>query len=210
MLPKGYMSETGIKTFDDICDGEECAGQTKEACSKTLPCGHPCLGYIRERNCLPCLSEQCALKASSELHGENENSYCSLCYVEVLSEAPCTRSKCGHIFHHKCLRKRLELKWETARITFRFCECPLCNQWLQLPEESPLSKLLQGFTALHLKVKEKALKRLLHEGANKDAPLSDPSSPYYKSEEKYALTIYAYFQCFQCQEPYFGGRKSCA
>lgn len=47
VLPKGYMSETGIKTFDDICDSDECTSLTKEACSKMLACGHPCYGYIR-------------------------------------------------------------------------------------------------------------------------------------------------------------------
>lgn len=25
VLPKGYMSETGIKTLDDICESEECS-----------------------------------------------------------------------------------------------------------------------------------------------------------------------------------------
>lgn len=176
------MNETGIKTFDDICDSEECTAQTREACSKTHPCGHPCYGYIREKSCLPCLNEKCAVMKSEELHGENENSYCSLCYVEVLSEAPCIRSTCGHIFHFKCLKKRLELKWETARITFRFCECPLCNKWLELPQESPLSKVIQAFKLLFNKIKEKAIKRLAHEEANKDAVLKDPASPYYKNQ----------------------------
>lgn len=46
-LPKGYMSESGIKTFDDICDSVECSKQMKNACSKRLPCGHSCLGIIK-------------------------------------------------------------------------------------------------------------------------------------------------------------------
>jgi hypothetical protein len=91
------------------------------------------------------------------------------------------RSKCGHIFHFKCLKKRLELKWETARIIFRFCECPLCNQWLELPEESPLTKVLLAFKGLLAKIKDKSMKRLTHEGASKDEVLRDPASPYYKN-----------------------------
>lgn len=101
------MSESGIKTFDDICDAADCRDQMKEACSKVHSCGHSCSGIIREKTCLPCLKGDCALKASAELHGENEDSYCSLCYVESLSEAPCIQSQCGHIFHLKCLRKRI-------------------------------------------------------------------------------------------------------
>jgi RCR-type E3 ubiquitin transferase len=58
------MSETGIKALDDICDSEECSAQSREACGKTHPCGHPCYGYIREKNCLPCLSEKCAVAKS--------------------------------------------------------------------------------------------------------------------------------------------------
>jgi hypothetical protein len=26
----------------------------------------------------------------------------------------------------------------------------------------------------------------------------------------YALAIYAYFECYKCKKPYFGGRKNCA
>lgn len=54
------------------------------------------------------------------------------------------------------------------------------------------------------------MKRLVHEKEDKDSKLTDSTSVYFKNPEKYALTIYAYFECFQCNEPYFGGRKSCA
>lgn len=55
-LPLGYTSETGIKGFDDICDGEECSKIVRTACSKRLKCGHSCYGFIKEKKCLPCLS----------------------------------------------------------------------------------------------------------------------------------------------------------
>jgi hypothetical protein len=41
----------------------------KEACSKRLACGHSCGGMIKEKNCLPCLKEECAKKKADELHG---------------------------------------------------------------------------------------------------------------------------------------------
>jgi hypothetical protein len=48
----------------------------------------------------------------------------------------------------KCLQKRIELKWGGPRINFRFCECPLCNKWLELPEDLSLSKDLKKFKIL--------------------------------------------------------------
>lgn len=44
----------------------------------------------------------------------------------------------------------------------------------------------------------------------KDPKLTDPKSLFYQKPTDYAMTIYAYFQCFKCKKPYFGGRKSCA
>ena len=44
----------------------------------------------------------------------------------------------------------------------------------------------------------------------KDEKLTDKKSPYYGKPSEYAMAIYAYFQCFKCKKPYFGGRKNCA
>lgn len=101
MLPKGYMSSIGIKAFDDVCDAVECRKATKNACSKIHKCRHPCMGYINEKECLPCLRESCA-KGKVE-HGQDEDSFCSICYIEDLKASPCVKSKCGHIFHYACL-----------------------------------------------------------------------------------------------------------
>jgi len=37
------------------------------------------------------------------------------------------------------------------------------------------------------------MKRLKHENEDKSDKLTDPKSPYFKDEIKYAMTIYAYF-----------------
>ena len=97
-LPKGYTSNLGIKSFDDICKKKDCEKLSKKACSKIHKCNHPCLGYIREKNCLPCLHEKCATGLVK--HDQNEDSYCSICFVEDLKAKPCVQSACGHIFHY--------------------------------------------------------------------------------------------------------------
>lgn len=55
-----------------------------------------------------------------------------------------------------------------------------------------------------------SIQRLKFEGCDKDQKLKDPKSPYYQKPNEYAMAIYAYFECFKCKNPYFGGRKNCA
>ena len=52
--------------------------------------------------------------------------------------------------------------------------------------------------------------RLKFEELEKSDPkLQDTTSPYYGKANEYAMIIYAYFMCFKCKNPYFGGRKDC-
>jgi Ring finger domain len=80
------------------------------ACLVTLKCGHRCCGVKGEKNCLPCLHEDCA-KNDKSLNGITGEEFCNICYVEGLINAPVIRSKCGHMFHYQCLKKKLEMKW---------------------------------------------------------------------------------------------------
>lgn len=88
-----------------------------------------------ELKCPPCLFEECASK-NPDLKGVTGKEFCNICFVEELQNAPVIQSKCGHIFHYECLRKKLEVKWLSPRIVFNFCLCPLCKAWLELPPDS--------------------------------------------------------------------------
>jgi E3 ubiquitin-protein ligase MYCBP2 len=132
-------SRSGIRALEDICPKKECQEVSKSACSKMLPCGHSCKGFAGEKKCMPCLEEKCAA-ANPELMGQKGEDYCPICYVEALDAAPCLRSACGHIFHYRCIAKRVEIRWLGPRILFNFCACPLCKRWIQLAEENPLHK----------------------------------------------------------------------
>jgi E3 ubiquitin-protein ligase MYCBP2 len=55
----------------------------------------------------------------------------------------------------------------------------------------------------------KSAERAKHEGLDKDARLKDPSDRFYNNLKAYSIFKLAYFQCFKCKNPYFGGMKDC-
>lgn len=55
-----------------------------------------------------------------------------------------------------------------------------------------------------------ALERLKYEDCDKDKKLTERNSPYFNKPNEYSMAIYAYFMCYKCKNPYFGGRKNCA
>ena len=100
------------------------------SCKKKHACGHDCNGFAGERQCLPCLKPECAVKAREEAkeagnlennskilnEGIDEDSYCSICWISGLGSEPCVRAECGHIFHLNCIKTIIGNKWSTARI----------------------------------------------------------------------------------------------
>jgi len=68
---------------------------------------------------------------------------------------------------------------------------------------------LVQYKDLKAKVMEKAGKRAIHEGLDKDHRLTDPKSEYFNKIEQYAFDHLAYYQCQGCKDPYYGGLKSC-
>lgn len=56
---------------------------------------------------------------------------------------------------------------------------------------------------------QKALERAKHEGLDKDPRLKTLGDVYYNKLQDFALYKLAYYSCFKCKEPYFGGMKDC-
>ena len=56
----------------------------KNACTKTLPCGHPCGGIRGEETCLPCL-HGCQ---GRDLLKQDADDMCMICFTEALAAAP--------------------------------------------------------------------------------------------------------------------------
>ena len=58
-------------------------------------------------------------------------------------------------------------------------------------------------------IQKEAVERLKIEGIQNDKRLSDPNSPYYKNEARFAMDRLAFYMCHKCKKPYFGGMKAC-
>lgn len=56
---------------------------------------------------------------------------------------------------------------------------------------------------------QKAIERAKVEGIDKDKELSDPTNEYYNDLTKYSLKRMSFYNCFTCNNPYFGGMRAC-
>ena len=54
-----------------------------------------------------------------------------------------------------------------------------------------------------------SIERAKYEGIDKNPRLQDPNDNYYNNLQAWALFKLAYYQCFKCKAPYFGGMKDC-
>lgn len=61
----------------------------RNACTKTLNCGHPCGGVRGEPECLPCLFH-CSNNVSLK---QDADDMCMICFTEALSAAPAIQVK---------------------------------------------------------------------------------------------------------------------
>lgn len=165
---------------EEFCKEEECVIKQKNICKKILGCGHPCSGIENEEKCLKCL----------ECSGEDQ--FCNICFIETLCQSPSIELKCGHIFHQNCIQKKLSMKWPGSRIVFGFLNCPLCNNFIEHPS---LKSLIQPYLDLYEKIKSQSLQRIKDSKENVNLD--------------YALSHFAFYQCYKCKEPYYGGMKRC-
>ncbi len=59
-------------------------------------------------------------------------------------------------------------------------------------------------------VQKRAVERAKFENIHKDPRLSNPNDErFYNNLEAWAMFKLAYYQCFKCRKPYFGGMKDC-
>lgn len=93
------------QAFRDVCRKAECVALMSTSCDKMHPCNHPCKGFAGEKECMPCLNEECIQKFNmchpqkAMLEDINEDAYCTICYTAGLGEMPCVQLTCKHVFH---------------------------------------------------------------------------------------------------------------
>jgi len=185
---------------DSVCMDDECRNNTLHGCMKQLACGHPCFGVVGEATCLPCLNEDCVRPDA-----QNQEEFCNICWTSALRSQPCIKLECGHIFHAQCVRDKIAAGRSSARIIFSFLECPLCKVHMQHPY---LARDLAPHLQLFESVKEKALQRLKFEKLEAD-PMLKAGGRFHGDALGFALKKFAYYMCFKCSKPYFGGHRAC-
>ena len=209
----------------NLCDTAECQGRARDGCSHVLPCGHVCIGMRNESTHIGCLQPGCrkipsgtagvaagarggggSMSSLEVGDGQAADDLCNICWVEELRQAPCVRLECGHVFHYHCIKTKLDARWAGARVTFSFLECPLCKQEMKA---EAIEHLMRDSLALKRAVCAKAEQRLALEGGHKDAKELKPGGRYENRTGEYAMHKFAYYICFKCQSPYFGGQRSC-
>lgn len=204
----GVYGNSGLLAVGNVCVEQQCQEYSANACSKILACGHWCGGIINEVNCLPCLHQKCQSVVSNfdpkKQHQpkltQDVDDMCMICFTEALSCAPSIQMACGHVFHFHCARTILQKRWNGARISFAFSQCPICKN--DIYHES-LKDLLEPINALKDDVKRKAVMRLKYEGIDKE--MIDDN----KDLAIYAMERYAYYLCCKCQKTYYGGEARC-
>ena len=142
--------------------------------------------------------------------------YCAICMCESLEEQSVLRLwGCGHGVHHTCLLGYLDsgFTWLTkgGRLHFKFLECPSCGGGIEYGggAKEVVELLVKGQAWKHT-ITEAALERLKKEGlADSEPKLKDESSPFYGKPKVFAMRTYAFYICFKCKKPYFGGKRDC-
>src|SRR4051794_32546815 len=59
-------------------------------------------------------------------------------------------------------------------------------------------------------VQYKAKLRLEYEGLDKCAEITTKGLPFFQDPIGFAMHKFAYYQCFKCKKPYYGGDQQCA
>ncbi|XP_050683096.1 E3 ubiquitin-protein ligase MYCBP2 [Leptidea sinapis] len=194
----GTKGNSGLLAIGNICADQQCQEHGREACSRTLGCGHFCGGVRGERTCLPCLF---GCTHSSSLR-QDADDMCMICFTDPLQAAPAIQLTCGHVFHLHCCRKVLLNKWNGPRISFSFAKCPICKEDIS---HWTLEELVAPVRQLYEEVHRKALMRLEYEGMSSGAA----SANFDNDPALYAMERYAYYVCHKCGKAYFGGLARC-
>lgn len=201
-----------------------CAEKERRVCGKRLCCGHLCGGVRGECECLPCLHSSCRVKATSSETKSWGNEcritscsstslvcmpdgeeWCPICWTETLHGAPAIHLNCGHVLHHHCVEAMIRKGSSSGRrLSFKSIKCPLCQALMGHPS---INKILHDRLVLYHKVRRKALQRWVVE--NRQPALREYDSVDEERIATLAMSKMSFFECSQCNEPYYGGEVGC-
>jgi hypothetical protein len=164
--------------IDGSCKKEVCKGYERLSQRYTLDCGHDNYGFDKYELCLDCPG----------IKGDD----CYICMTDRLSDAPCIKMDCGHVFHKGCIDEKFRIKHSTKHVTMNYTTCPVC--YYRLSHET-IDGLIGDMQKDNL-----AIERLTMEHI-KDYNLKVPV--------KEMVGKLRFFRCDDCSKIYFGGEAVC-
>lgn len=194
------------KLGNEVCENIECITASKYRCKKILKCLHFCGLACTSTKCL-CLVSEC-YNSSSLVKCFEVN--CCFC-LDALSDFPLCLSDCGHLFHHKCISQLLHSNSLKGgdKVKLSFLKCPICTIPLSLNLHRDLQIIIEYYHSLQTKLQNAIYQIIDTEQLEIRIEVKDPQSIYYDKPFEFAESQTVFYLCFKCEEPYFGGIRSC-
>lgn len=197
------------------CNNIECITAYKYTCFKIFSCLHYCYLSNTSTSCF-CIVPNCNKNKINLLCNDfknNDNFLCCICYDSLL-KYPCIVLDCKHIFHHKCfsmyLNKNKLLKG--SDISFSFLKCFLCNiPILNIKNHLDFQIIIDYYKDLMIKIDNIIYSMIENDEISvlNYPELTDPDSIYFNNFYLFGKEKFQFILCYRCEEPYFGGLKSC-
>eukprot|EP00928_Gymnodinium_smaydae_P030295 TRINITY_DN22571_c0_g1_i1.p1 TRINITY_DN22571_c0_g1~~TRINITY_DN22571_c0_g1_i1.p1 ORF type:complete len:620 (+),score=25.78 TRINITY_DN22571_c0_g1_i1:169-2028(+) len=196
-----------------VCSSVACRQRLADSCLKQLPCEHLCAAHACDGVCPPCLA--CPLLPSSppSCSSSSEARYCAYCADDLLP-GPAVWLSCKHVAHSSCLKKKLELAFDRRSrqpLSYDFRSCPQCRNKIEECPSWPkdLTLLLKNVIELEVTLGNLARKRLKLDPDHRFDDAIRPGGLFDGRPKDYAITLYQYFLCEECERPYYGGERRC-
>eukprot|EP00347_Sterkiella_histriomuscorum_P015331 403357427 len=198
-----------VLAFEEVCNSGSCKELMDIYCSKFhKDCGHICYGAKHEPTCLPCLNLDCVNKNQDFTYGVNAQDFCSICQTAELGQHPSVQLDCKHIFHKNCIKKVLDQKYSTLRITFGNLNCPICGILMDTSQSHEVESFINQKKQFKERVYKEAHTTALREGLYNEEEYKERKE-FHANPREYAMLKLAFYECYKCQKIYCGGRRDC-
>ena len=134
---------------------------------------------------------------------------CAICYCGELGEEDQVQLGCGHVFHTGCVEQLLKHKWSTLKISFAFMSCPSCKAEIEETSCQEINDEIKKLQILRHSIEKQALEVAENQGLDKHERLTTPGDFYEGKLLEFALHSCAFYACYECEKPYFGGMVDC-
>ncbi len=135
---------------------------------------------------------------------------CAICFDEacMLGHAPVCQLECGHVFHAGCVAARVAAGFPGPHISFGFLDCALCRARIGPADHPVFAAALAPRLALEADLQRKVRTRLDAESRSA-ATVPEIAEKFGGDALAWGLARYAYYPCFKCAKPFFGGMREC-